>query len=217
MHKTKVNLRRAFFAKQLCLAGLCLEEIKRLLRAQLTRTHLLDALVSKALIVRIMEYQAKLQYDSALLREALFGFWWRTVTGRLLVALTVSLFGFVYCWVNGDRSWLIGVLGAVLVSGVGMIMAVYFVHLANMKRKIKNMGTPEATFTASDSSFSVASGAGSSTMPWASVTEVWQFKRCWLLLFSKAQFITVPLSNVPEEMREFILQRVTAAGGKIDG
>lgn len=170
-----------------------------------------------ALAIRIIEYQAKLQYDSALLREALFGFWWRTVTGRLLVAIVISCLGFVYFWVNGDRSWLIGAFGSVLLLGVGMIVAVYFVHFANMKRKLKDMGTPEATFTASESSFSVASGAGSSTIPWSTVTDVWKFKRCWLLLFSKAQFITVPLASVPEEMRAFILQRVSVAGGKIDG
>jgi YcxB-like protein len=180
-----------------------------------------DALEARAsaqtLAIKVMEHQVKLQYDSALLREALLGFWWRTVTGRWLIALVICVAGFIYFWVSGDRSWLIGAFGAVLLFGVGMIMAVYFVHSANMKRKFKDMGVPEATFTASESSFSVASGAGSSTMPWSSVTDVWKFKRCWLLLFSKAQFITVPLAGVPEEMRAFILQRVAAAGGKTDG
>lgn len=163
-----------------------------------------------------MEYQAKLEYDSAVLREALFGFWRRTVTGRLLVAMAICFAGFVYFLVSGDRSWLIGVLGTLLLLGVGMIVAVYFVHSANMKRKLKDMGTPEAIFTASESSFSVTSGAGSSTIPWSTVTEVWKFKRCWLLLFSKSQFITIPLANIPEEMQEFIVQCVSVAGGKLD-
>jgi len=166
---------------------------------------------------RIMEYEAKLQYDSSLLREALLGFWWRSVTGRLLVALTVGFSGFIYFWLSGDRSWLIGVFGAVLMFGISMIVAVYLVHASNMKKKLKDMGAPEATFRAMEASFSIESGAGSSMLPWSSVTEVWKFKRCWLLIFSRAQFITVPLANVPEEMRAFILQRVTAAGGKVNG
>ncbi len=161
-------------------------------------------------------HQAKLHYDEALLREALFGFWWRTVTGRLLVAMVVCIAGFVYFWVSGDRSWIIGAFGAALLFGVGMIAAVFFVHSANMKRKFRDMGSPEATFTAFESSFSVASGAGSSTIPWSSVTEVWKLKRCWLLLFSRAQFITLPLASVPEEMRTFILQRIADAGGRTD-
>ncbi|MFC4310355.1 YcxB family protein [Steroidobacter flavus] len=164
-----------------------------------------------------MEHQAKLQYDASLLREALFGFWWRAITGRLLLALVVCIASFAYFWANGDRSWIVGAFGALLLFSVGMIVAVYFVHSANMNRKLKDMGTPEAIFTASETSFSVVSGAGSSTIPWSSITDVWKLERCWLLLFSKAQFITVPLADVPEEMRAFILQRISAAGGKVDG
>jgi hypothetical protein len=46
---------------------------------------------------------------------------------------------------------------------------------------------------------------------------VWKLKSCWLLLFSKAHFMTFPLANVSEEMRTFILQRIAANGGKVDG
>ena len=138
-------------------------------------------------------------------------------TGRLLLALVVCVSLLVYLWLSGDRSWFIGAAATVLVFTVGMIVAVYFVHSANMNRKLKDMGAPEATFTATEPSFTVASGAGSSTMPWSSVTDVLKLKRCWLLSFSKAQFITVPLAGVSEEMRTFILQRIEAAGGKING
>jgi hypothetical protein len=37
------------------------------------------------------------------------------------------------------------------------------------------------------------------------------------LRFSKAQFITLPLAGVSEEMRAFILQRIAATGGKTNG
>jgi hypothetical protein len=164
-----------------------------------------------------MQYEAKLNYDISLLREALHGYWWRTVTGRLLLAVVVSFALLVYLWLSGDRSWFIGAAGTVLVLSVGMIVAVYFVHSANMKRKLKDMGAPEATFSVTESSFTVVSGAGSATIPWSSVTDVLKLKRCWLLSFSKAQFITVPLASVSEEMRTFILQRIIAAGGKING
>jgi hypothetical protein len=79
------------------------------------------------------------------------------------------------------------------------------------------MGSPQATFSAADASFTVSSGAGTSTIPWSSVTEVMKLERCWLLLFSKAQFITVPLEGVSKEMRAFVLERITAAGGKVSG
>jgi hypothetical protein len=164
-----------------------------------------------------MQYDAKLNYDNSLLREALHGYWWRTVTGRLLLAVVVTFSALVYLWHSGDRSWHIGAAGAILVFGVGMIADVYLVHSANMKRKLKDMGAPEATFSATESSFTIVSGAGSATLPWSSVTDVLKLKHCWLLSFSKAQFITVPLAGVSEEMRKFILQRIEAAGGKING
>lgn len=164
-----------------------------------------------------MEFQTKLSYDASLLHEASFGFWWRTITGRLMVVVIACVALVAYLWLSGDRSWLVGALGAILLFSIGMIAAVYFTHSANMRRKFRDMGAPEATLTATESSFTVVSGAGSSTLPWSSVTEVWKLRRCWLLLFSRAQFITVPLADVPEDMRAFILRRIVASGGKING
>jgi hypothetical protein len=134
-----------------------------------------------------------------------------------LIALVILAVVLAFDVSSGDRSWRVGMLGAVLLIGAGMMVAIYFVHYANATRKLKEMGEPRAAFTASESSFTVASGAGSSTLPWSSVTEVWKLRGCWLLLFSKAQFITLPILCVPEEMRAFILQRVAAAGGKVNG
>ena len=116
---------------------------------------------------------------------------------------------------NGDRSWFVGVLATVLAIGISFVVAVYVVHYRNGLDKLKAMGDPEATFTASESSFSVSSGAGSSTLPWSSVIEVWRFSSFWLLLFSKAQFITLPIADITPEAQVFILHHVQASGGKI--
>jgi hypothetical protein len=101
--------------------------------------------------------------------------------------------------------------------GAMFVAAIYFVHYRNALQKFRDMGQPRATFRASEESFTVSSGAGTSTLPWSSVTQVWKFKNCWLLLFSKAQFMTLPLACISEDMRSFVLKRVVAAGGKADG
>ena len=119
--------------------------------------------------------------------------------------------------VDGDRTWRVGALGTAVVVGIAMVVAVYFIHYANSLRKFRDMGSPQATFKAEEASFTVASSAGSSTIPWSSVTEVWLLKNCWLLLFSKAQFMTIPLPSASEVFRAFVLQRVVAAGGKVSG
>lgn len=164
-----------------------------------------------------MKYEAILIYTVPIVREAVFGFWRRSVGVGFLIALIILAVLLAFYVSSGDTSWRVGMLGAVLLIGAGMMVAIYFVHYANATRKLKDMGEPRAAFTASESSFTVASGAGSSTLPWSSVTEVWKLRGCWLLLISKAQFITLPILCVPEEMRAFILQRVAAAGGKVNG
>lgn len=164
-----------------------------------------------------MKYETTLTYTAPIVREAVFGFWRRSVGVGFLIALVILAVALAFEVSSGDRSWRVGMLGAVLLIGASMMVAIYFVHYANATRKLKDMGEPRAAFTASESSFTVASGAGSATLPWSSVTEVWKLEGCWLLLFSKAQFITLPILCVPEEMRAFILQRVAAAGGKVNG
>jgi hypothetical protein len=164
-----------------------------------------------------MKHETTLIYTVPIVREAVFGFWRRSVGGGFLIALIVLAVLLAFDVLSGDRSWRVGMLGAVFLIGASMMVAIYFVHYANATRKLKDMGEPRAAFTASESSFTVASGAGSSTLPWSSVTEVWKLKGCWLLLFSKAQFMTLPILCVPEDMRAFILQRVAAAGGKVNG
>jgi hypothetical protein len=160
-------------------------------------------------------FEATLVYDEALVREAVFGFWWRSVQRRTLVAWAISAALVAWLWSTGDRSWLVGLLGAALLFSAAMIAAVYHVHRANAMRRLADMGAPTAILTAGADSFTVMSGAGSSTLPWSAIREVWQLERCWLLLLSKAQFMTLPLATVPEEMRRFIAARVAAAGGAI--
>jgi hypothetical protein len=95
-------------------------------------------------------------------------------------------------------------------------MALYAIHYGNVFRKLREMGAPKARFIAEESTFTVESEAGRSTLRWSSIKEVWRFRGFWLLLFSKAHFMTIPLAGLTESMREFVLEQVRACGGKID-
>ena len=106
-------------------------------------------------------------------------------------------------------------MATTLAISVAFLIGVYLVHYRNSINKFKEMGRPQATFVAEESSFTLTSGIGSSTMRWSSVIEVWRFPGFWLLLFSKAQFVTLPLADMPIEMQDFTLQQIKSAGGKI--
>jgi len=122
---------------------------------------------------------------------------------------------FMRLLVDGDRSWVVGLTAAVVLLGVVMPVAVYLVHYRNSMRKFRQMSPPVAEFVADDDTFTLSSDRGTTSLKWNAVTEVWRFESLWLLLFSKAQFVTLPLEDVPGPMQAFILDRVKSSGGKI--
>lgn len=164
-----------------------------------------------------MTYETTLIYSEPLLRQAVFAFWRRSVGVGFIVALIVAALGFSLLVALGTASWLLGVLGAVLVMGVAFPALLFFVHYRNSLRKFREMGKPQATFRAEKSCFTISSGIGTTTLQWSAVKELWQFSDVWLLLFSKAQFSTLPLACLSPEMRAFVVQRIQAAGGKVGG
>ena len=164
-----------------------------------------------------MSHEATLIYSETLLRQAVFAFWRRSVGVGFIVALLVGALGLIVLIVQGVASWLAGALAAVLVLGIGFAAAVYFVHYRKSLRKFRQMDKPRATFRADESSFTMSSDIGTTTLQWSAVKELWQFPSVWLLLYSKAQFSTLPLACLSPETQAYIVQRVRESGGKVDG
>ncbi len=160
-------------------------------------------------------HRLTLTYSKPLLRQAVWGFWWRLVGWRFLAAMALVAGSLAMLVLRGDTSWVVGVLASVLVFGIAVIVALYVVHYRNALHKLKAMGHPQATLEASEAHLWLSSGAGTATLPWTAVTEIWQFKSCWLLLFSKTQYITLPLADITPETAAFIVARVQGAGGKV--
>ncbi|NOS82686.1 MAG: YcxB family protein, partial [Nitrospira sp.] len=94
---------------------------------------------------------------------------------------------------------------------------VYIIHYRNSLRKFRQMAKPQATFLADDTSFTITSDIGTTTLQWSSVKELWQFPNVWLFLYSKGQFTTLPLGCLSPETQAHIVQCIRTAGGKIDG
>ncbi|MGJ7902329.1 YcxB family protein [Lysobacter sp. 1R34A] len=156
-----------------------------------------------------------LNYTEPLLRQAVLGFWRRVVGLRFLIVFALNAVALGVLLANRDGSWLTGLMAATFALGLGFMTMLYLVHYRNSLRKLKAMRKPQASLVLTEKNFSLSADSGSSTLPWSAVTEVWKFETCWLLLFSKAQFVTLPLSDVPADARNFILEHVVAAGGKV--
>jgi hypothetical protein len=163
-----------------------------------------------------MSHEATLIYSETLLRQAVFAFWRRSVGVGFIVALLVGALGLGVLIAQGVASWLVATLAAVLVLGIAFAAVVYIVHYRNSLRKFRQMDKPRATFRADESSFTMSSDSGTTTLQWSAVKELWQFPSVWLFLYSKSQFSTLPLACLSPETQAYIVQRVRASGGKVD-
>lgn len=162
-----------------------------------------------------MTYETTLVYSVPLLRKAVFAFWRRSVgAGYIVILILLSAF-LAFRVLQGDTSWAVGALGSALALGMGMAVALYVVHFRSAMSKFSALDDSKATFRAEESSFTLTSSMGTVTYRWSTIKEVWQFPDICLLLFSKAQFVTIPTACLPDGMRAFILQRVLDAGGKV--
>ena len=162
-----------------------------------------------------MPYQTTLNYNESLIRKSVLSFWWRVAGLKFIAALCVIAASLGFFLYTGDKSWYVGAQATVLIIGIVFLVTLYWSHIHNGLSKFRAMGSPKASFSASDTSFTFESGAGSSTLPWSSVTEIWQFEQYWLMFFSKAQFVTLPLADLSPEFRASILERVRTSGGVI--
>lgn len=149
--------------------------------------------------------------------QAVRCYWRRTMNLGLLLAVAIMFALLVWLLLQGDRSWLVGMVASVVVLGLAMPGVVYLVHYKNSISKFRDMAQPIATFVAEDDSFTLSSDRGTTTLKWDTVVELWRFEAFWLLLFSKAQFVTVPLEGMPQQMQSYVLDRVRSAGGKVAG
>ena len=159
--------------------------------------------------------EATLVYSEALLKRAVFAYWQRSVGLGFGVAMALVAACLGALLARGERSWVVGFLGAALVFGAAFAAMAYVVHLRNALATFRAMGRPEATFRAEADVFTVRSGAGEATLPWSSVTEIWQLREVWLLMYSKASFSTLPVACLSAEMQAFVRERVEEAGGQV--
>jgi YcxB-like protein len=157
----------------------------------------------------------KLHYTEPLIRRAVKAFWLRDTGWHGFAALILGLALLIYFVAAGDRSWSVGVLGSVLAMAVIFSALRYLGQYRASVGRFRSMHTPEATLEVGDEKFRMTSDVGSSEMRWDTVTEIWRFPEFWLMFFSRAQFVTLPLTDLDNEARELILDRVKSHGGKV--
>jgi hypothetical protein len=156
-----------------------------------------------------MRHVATLSYTEQVIRRAVFLFWLHGIGWKVLLTMATLVVVLALEVASGNRSWVAGSIGSLLLVGTGLVMLIYVVHLRQSMDKFRKLAVPKATFVVEADSFSLTTDLGSSTMKWEAVYAIWKFDGLWLMLFSRSQFVTLPLVDIPEPMRECILSRTT--------
>jgi len=153
-------------------------------------------------------HQVEVRYSEPLAREAVRAFYWRTLRrgfgllGLLAFMLSLACLGFLL--LAGDRSWVVGFVGACLLAFVLILTYGYAAHRRSTVGRFRRMTDPQARFVFADKDLSIASELGSATLSWDAVREVWAFPRFWLFLLSRSSFFTMPTEGVGNDVLAFV-------------
>jgi hypothetical protein len=157
-----------------------------------------------------MEYTVRVTYDRAMIGEAAWRYWRRSIGWVMPLASWLLLVVLVLLLRSGDRSWVVGVLGAILVLALAVAAAIFVVPYRRALARFQAMSSPSAEFVFRESGFAVRSELGASEVGWNTVERILRAKRVWLLVLRGATYLTLPLADLPREVREFIEQHVSA-------
>jgi len=162
-----------------------------------------------------MDREVVVKYTPEIIRFAARQFWWRSFGRRGLVIFALLLALAVYFFVTGDRSWLIGFLGAAVLVCLFIGIFSYRSSLSRPMEKFKAMKSATARFRFTGRGIWAESDVGSAEISWAFIEKIWAFPNVWLLFYPKQGYSTLPVTEIDEELRQFIINKVTENSGKV--
>jgi len=59
-----------------------------------------------------------------------------------------------------------------------------------------------------DDAVEVKTDRGSGRLPWATIQQIWKFKRVWLLMMDSNRFVTLPLAEAPVDALRFLDEKI---------
>lgn len=162
-----------------------------------------------------MKHEVTAEYTEALVKTATRRFLAKLLGWDYLVAWLVILSAVVVLVVLGQRGWLVGALGAVLMIGALVAGIVRVVAHRRALGTLRKMNNPVATFTFDDVGICVSSDLSTGTLKWQAVEKLWCFPEAWLLFIGKGVYSTLPTACLTEEVKQFIVEKLKGQGTTI--
>lgn len=162
-----------------------------------------------------MNYETTLHYDQMLIRRSVGSYWrrvagWRTVLAMILCLTSLSVF-----LLRGQRSTFPTLIALTVLACLVFLSVLYLVRYRTSMARLRALRQTQPTLIVDDEGLTCRSTQGDMTVAWSAVAHVWQFPEYWLVFFSRADFITIPLASVPAQMQAFIDERARAGGASV--
>jgi hypothetical protein len=161
------------------------------------------------------QYAVRVTYERSMVSEAARRYAMRAFGWIGPLALLMVLFALVNQLRSGDRSWFVGMLGAVLILALAVGLGAFLVPYRRAMSKYEAMSSRSAEFIFRETGFAMRSELGAAEVGWSTVERVVRATRVWLFVLRGASYLTLPVVEVPEEVRGFIEEQVRKHGGRV--
>jgi hypothetical protein len=130
-----------------------------------------------------------------------------------VVCLLVAAFA-VLRMISGKADLFAGIFLAVAVIGLGIIIAAYFQSRNYRLLQFRKTGN-SVSYELSEDLLKAKSQMGSIEMKWGSFKALWIFQKVWLLVFDKNGYLTLPVDQISDDVKEFLKWKIISVGGKV--
>ena len=161
--------------------------------------------------------EVKVRFTESLVRKSTLRFLSRLVGREGSLAISACAVGLVFLLTHGPGTMFDGVLVGVGALVLILFPSIYFLTLRSRLVAFRKMASPDVSFVFDEEGIFSRSDLGSSRVPWQTLQKIWMFPEVWLLFVGKGQFMTLPVEQLDESLRQFVLQRAASAGVKISG
>ena len=162
-----------------------------------------------------MSLHYSLVYTPQILRGAVFAYF-RKIVGLWFPILLVMLACFVAYQLNdGDRSWLVGALAALVLLVTAIVGALLISHLRHANARARELASEGVSLLLSEYGLQFQSTLGSAELPWNRIASIVRVRDFLLVEFKGGGYSSIPLASVDAQGVEYLHRMVLNIGGKV--
>ena len=150
-----------------------------------------------------------------IIRKATGCFWLRFIAWHGLMTIGLFLAAATAMVITRPRNWLTGATVAIAILLTTLAAALYFVRLNRALWKLDRMPSKSVRFTFTDDALGMESDTARSEVAWQMVERIWRFRDVWLLFVAKSVYVALPIVDLDQNVRDFIVDRVIQHGGRV--